>query len=105
MDLMLGCQLGHRFLFLQNFEDNLDLQFDGIALSKRAHHVLKTPLIFCLNFPIYYTLPSCPVTGVAVGEQLPALDPVTQPSFIQSDSQLEKSLFRTATYKWNRYRV
>ncbi len=55
MDLVLGRQLGHRFLFLQNFEDNLDLQFDGIALSKRAHNVLKTPLFFCLNFPIHYT--------------------------------------------------
>ena len=56
MDLVLGGQLGHRFLFLQNFKDQLDLQFDGIALSKRAHNVLKTPLIFCLNFPIHYNL-------------------------------------------------
>ena len=58
VDLVLGRQLGHRFLFLQNFEDNLDLQFDGIALPKRAHNVLKTPLIFCLNFPIHYNSPN-----------------------------------------------
>jgi hypothetical protein len=39
--------LSHRFLFLQDFEDNLDFQFDWIALSKRAHDVLKShPLVF-----------------------------------------------------------
>ena len=51
MDLVLGGHLGHRFLFLQDFEDNLDFQFDGMALSKRAHNVLKTPPGFLSKFP------------------------------------------------------
>ena len=54
MDLMLGGQLGHGFLLFQYFENDPDLQFDEITLSKRAHNVLRTPLIFCLNLPIHY---------------------------------------------------
>ena len=57
MDLMLGGQLGHGFLFFQYFENDPDLQFDGITLSRSAHIVLKNPPDFCLNFPIHYKDP------------------------------------------------
>ena len=50
--------MGHGFLFFQYFENDPDLQFDGIMLSKRAHNVLRTPLIFCLTLPIHYTISS-----------------------------------------------
>ena len=43
MDLMLGGQLGHGFLFFQYFENDPDLQFDGITHSKSAHNVLIFP--------------------------------------------------------------
>ena len=57
VDLMLEGQLGYGFLFFRYFENDPDLQFDGITLSKSAHNVLKNLPDFCLNFPIHYNPP------------------------------------------------
>jgi len=49
--------LGHRLLFLQDFENDLDLQVGGIVFSDGAHNVLKPPLFFCLDFGVHYIPP------------------------------------------------
>ena len=46
VDFVVGSQLSHALLFLQDFENNLDLQISGVVLSNRAHNALKTSLCF-----------------------------------------------------------
>jgi hypothetical protein len=46
VDLVVGSQLSHALFFLQDFENNLDLQISGVVLSNRAHNILKTSLFF-----------------------------------------------------------
>lgn len=49
VNLVLGSQLGHRLLFLQDFQNDLDLQVAGIVFSDGAHMILK-PLCFLSRF-------------------------------------------------------
>jgi hypothetical protein len=55
VDLVLGSQLGHGLFFLQDFQDDFDLQIGAIVFSDGAHNVLTDPLFFCLNFGVHYT--------------------------------------------------
>ena len=55
MDLVFGYQSGYRFLFLPDFEDNLDIPFDGIVIPERAHNIFTpTPDFLSKIPPIHY---------------------------------------------------
>jgi len=57
VDLVVGGQLDHGLLFLQDFQNDLDLQVGGIVFSDRAHNVLHPPVFLSkLGHPLYRVL-------------------------------------------------